>query len=161
MANINSGEKNILEFSQEDFVEQGDSSLASMETKESVENLGPAPERRVSAAAEAVPAQVYHPIAPAKSDNYRRVEAILEEDLGDIYFQLPLAFQRQLKQRGEETTQKIIVLLSRPKVKITRIIGFIKDWLKLIPGVNRFFLEQTAKIKTDKIIAGIDKSRLI
>jgi hypothetical protein len=26
------------------------------------------------------------------------------------------------------------------------------QWLKLLPGVNRFFLEQEAKIKTDRII---------
>jgi len=27
------------------------------------------------------------------------------------------------------------------------------DWLKILPGVNKFFLEQEAKIKTDKILA--------
>jgi len=26
------------------------------------------------------------------------------------------------------------------------------NWLKLIPGVNKFFLEQEAKIKTDEVL---------
>ena len=33
-----------------------------------------------------------------------------------------------------------------------KILKLIRSWLKLIPGVNKFFLEQEAKIKTDKIV---------
>ena len=31
-------------------------------------------------------------------------------------------------------------------------MSLIREWLKVIPGINKFFLEQTVKIKTDKII---------
>ena len=33
-----------------------------------------------------------------------------------------------------------------------KIIDVIKKWLSIIPGINKFFLEQEAKIKTDKIM---------
>jgi hypothetical protein len=37
-------------------------------------------------------------------------------------------------------------------VSTKKIFVLIRAWLKIIPGVNRFFLEQEAKIKTDKIL---------
>jgi hypothetical protein len=30
-------------------------------------------------------------------------------------------------------------------------LKLIREWLLIIPGVNKYFLEQEAKIKTDKI----------
>ena len=38
------------------------------------------------------------------------------------------------------------------KVEVKRVLTMLKDWLTSIPGVNRFFLEQEAKIKTDRIL---------
>lgn len=95
------------------------------------------------------------PGAPAfgGEEKYRQIEGILEEDLGDIYFQLNPIDQQRFKIKGEETTRAIFYLLQKPKIKIKKIIDLIKNWLKLIPGINRFFLEQTAKIKTDKILS--------
>jgi hypothetical protein len=58
---------------------------------------------------------------------------------------------------GEETVEKINSLLDKTKIKIGKIINLIKKWLKIIPGINQFFLEQEAKIKTDKIINLKDK----
>ena len=60
--------------------------------------------------------------------------------------------QVAFKKAGEETVAQIDVLLSETKLRINKIIDLIKKWLKMIPGVNKFFLEQEAKIKTDKII---------
>lgn len=113
-------------------------------------------QERVAAPPPAAAAQL-----PAADDNYRRIEAVLEEGLADIYFQMAPADQRVFKVRGEATARKIAILVSRPKVKIKKIIDLIKDWLKTISGVNKFFLEQTAKIKADKIISNIDKNRLV
>jgi hypothetical protein len=31
-------------------------------------------------------------------------------------------------------------------------VDVIKRWLSIIPGINKFFLEQDAKIKAEKII---------
>ncbi|SRR3989339_147624 len=87
-----------------------------------------------------------------QNHNYQAVESILEKDLGDSYDKMSLAVRQEFKQKGEEITVKIVSLLLEPKVKIKKIIALIREWLQLIPGINRFFLEQTAKIKADEII---------
>lgn len=83
---------------------------------------------------------------------FKKIEGILEEDLGEVYFNLSPEKKEEFKTKGEETTIKIISLLSKPKVKIKKIISLIRAWLRIIPGINVFFLEQEVKIKADKII---------
>lgn len=90
---------------------------------------------------------------------FRRIEEILEEDLAEVYFNLSPQKQQEFKVKGEETTIKIINLLSKPKVKIKKIISLVRDWLKIIPGINVFFLEQVVKIKADKIINETSKRK--
>lgn len=83
---------------------------------------------------------------------YRQVESILEDGLADVYFTLPLAKQKVFKAEGEKTARAIIKILGRSKIKVKKIINLIVSWLKIIPGINRFFLEQEAKIKADRIL---------
>lgn len=80
------------------------------------------------------------------------IENILAEDLKDIYTKLPKSKQIEFKEKGEETANQIATLLNQIKYKVGEILGLIKSWLKIIPGISKFFLEQEAKIKTDKII---------
>jgi hypothetical protein len=87
-----------------------------------------------------------------KSQTLKEIENILEEDLEEIYFGLPQNKKVEFKQKGEETASKIEVILFQVKIRVSQILNLIKEWLKLIPGVNKFFLEQEAKIKTDKIL---------
>jgi len=87
-----------------------------------------------------------------KTARIQAIENILEEDLGDVYFSLTPEKQREFKRKGEETAIKISMLAEKTKIKAKKIISLIRDWLLLIPGVNKFFLEQEAKIKADKII---------
>jgi hypothetical protein len=93
------------------------------------------------------------PITTTKSPILEKIEDVLEEDLEDIYFQLPPDKQAEFKKSGEKTASSIELLLRGTKVKIKKILELIINWLKIVPGVNRFFLEQEAKIKTDKILA--------
>jgi len=90
--------------------------------------------------------------APAKDQVLQNIETILEEDLEQIYFSMNSAQQKQFKKQGEKAAIKIMDLLKKAHVNIKKIINVIREWLKLIPGINRFFLEQEAKIKADKII---------
>jgi len=60
--------------------------------------------------------------------------------------------QKEFQVKGEETVKKINILLSEAKIKVNKIVDLIKRWLKLIPGVNKFFLEQETKLKVDKIL---------
>ncbi len=88
----------------------------------------------------------------AKSPELREIENILEEDLEEFYFELPPEKQKEFKQKGEETASKIEEMLRSVKVNAKKVVNLIKNWLKIIPGVNKFFLEQESKIKADKIL---------
>ena len=107
----------------------------------------------------AMPELLSAPVAPALRPAYtadprfKKIESILEEDLGEIYFKLDSQRQEEFKTKGEAVTLKIINLLAKPKIKIKKIMHLIRQWLKIIPGLNKFFLEQTVKIKTDKIVS--------
>lgn len=83
---------------------------------------------------------------------YLAVEKVLEEDLSEVYFKMPKERQLEFKKKGEETARKISQLLQAVKVKVNKIFKLIMGWLRLIPGVNKHFLEQEAKIKTDKLL---------
>ncbi len=83
----------------------------------------------------------------------RSVEGILQEDLSEVYGKMSPEKQQEFKQVGEETVSKITKLLQAAKVKVREIFSLIFKWLSLIPGVNKFFLEQEAKIKTDQVLA--------
>lgn len=80
------------------------------------------------------------------------IERILEENLEGAYQNLPPDVARAFKEKGEETAVTIRDLVSRAKIKVRAIVKLIGGWLKMLPGVNRFFLVQEIKLKTDKIL---------
>lgn len=82
-----------------------------------------------------------------------RVEKIMEEGLGDAFKEMTPVQQQEFKIKGEQIAQEIRDLMRGNRLKVKKIFSLILDWLKLLPGVNKFFLEQEAKIKADKIIA--------
>ncbi|OGG90732.1 hypothetical protein A3H03_02025 [Candidatus Kuenenbacteria bacterium RIFCSPLOWO2_12_FULL_42_13] len=87
-----------------------------------------------------------------KSIARQKIENILEENLEDVYFHLDAAHQRLLKEEGDRAARQIETILLAGKSVAVKILAIIKKWLQFIPGINKFFLEQEAKIKTDKII---------
>ncbi len=89
----------------------------------------------------------------ATYERYRQIEHVLEEDLGDIFRSLNHADQQLFKERGEQTAATITKLLEKPKTNAKKIVALIRRWLRFIPGINQFFLEQEAKNKADKIIS--------
>ncbi|MBT3230826.1 hypothetical protein HN358_03565 [Candidatus Uhrbacteria bacterium] len=80
------------------------------------------------------------------------LEQILADDLTDIFLELPDARKLEFKQRGEEVAQKIREMVSTGKFKIGKALNWIREWLQMIPGVNKYFIDQEAKIKADKIV---------
>ena len=98
-------------------------------------------------------------VTPAKDEMTIKVEKILEEGLSDAYNQLSPIAKQEFKIKGEKTAAKISELLRSAHVKVKKIIKLIIEWLRLLPGINKFFLEQEAKIKTDKILALKDKQK--
>ena len=82
-----------------------------------------------------------------------KIEKIMEDGVGDAYNRLSPIAKEEFKLKGEETARSIRVLLQATHVKVKKIFQLILEWLRLLPGINRFFLEQEAKIKTDRIIS--------
>lgn len=82
----------------------------------------------------------------------KQIEKILAKNLEDVYLNMPPIKQREFKIAGEQTARAINALLNQAKTGLKKIIDLIKKWLLIIPGVNKFFLEQEAKIKADEIL---------
>ncbi len=92
------------------------------------------------------------PLAGVKSKALLEIEGILEQDLQEVYFKMEPAAQKKFRMVGEQTAKEIEKILQKTKVRTKRIFELIIEWLKLIPGVNKFFIRQEAKIKTEKIL---------
>ncbi|MFH1405047.1 MAG: hypothetical protein ABIH21_03035 [Patescibacteria group bacterium] len=88
---------------------------------------------------------------PSKDKITQEIEELMSEDLTEMFLQMTPQEQEEFKIKGEQTASTIRELVTKTKLNTKKIFHLIKSWLKLIPGVNRFFLEQEAKIKTDKI----------
>lgn len=130
-----------------------------IESELAVEPAEPTPEKIIPAETRKAPAKFHFPnfkktthIPTVKDLITNKIEKIMEEDLQEIYKTLPPIAQQEFKIKGEETATKIRELLKSTHVKIKKIFQLIVEWLKVLPGINQFFLEQEAKIKTDKII---------
>jgi hypothetical protein len=87
-----------------------------------------------------------------KNKRKKQIEIILEEDLEEVYLKMPEHKQKEFRMAGEKTVMEINAMLDSAKINIKKIIELIRKWLSIIPGVNRFFVEQEAKIKTDEIL---------
>lgn len=92
-------------------------------------------------------------LIPSQSLFVREIEQIMAADLDQSYRELDAPTQAKFKQVGETTANTIADLLAQTKVQTKKILELIVNWLRIIPGVNTFFLEQEAKIKTDKLLA--------
>ncbi len=93
-----------------------------------------------------------HQIPQLQDEVSIKIEKILETGLADEYAKLSPIAKQEFKIKGEETTAQIRELLLATHVKVKKIFYLIIEWLKILPGVNKFFLEQEAKIKTDLIL---------
>lgn len=89
---------------------------------------------------------------PTEIQRIADIERILEEDLSEVYFQLSETDKTKFRTTGEQAAKDINVLLASATVTLKKIIDVITGWLKLIPGVSKFFLEQEAKIKADRLL---------
>lgn len=88
-----------------------------------------------------------------RDDLTLKIEHIMEADLADAFRALTPLQQQEFKLKGEQTANKIRELLQQTKVKVKKIFALLVAWLRFLPGIDRFFLEQEAKIKADQIIA--------
>ena len=88
-----------------------------------------------------------------RDDITLKIENIMAHGLDEAYLTLEPLQRQEFKLKGEQTAVEIRSLLQETKIKIKKIFQLLIEWLRLLPGVNRYFLEQEAKIKADQIIA--------
>lgn len=123
---------------------------AGQEVVEALETASEAP----GGAAYAPPAAPALPVEPdAAAVLLPEVQRILADGLYETYAKLPPALQQKFKAEGELTASRVARLLTEVKVRVGKIIELIRRWLALIPGVNRYYLEQEAKLKADALLA--------
>ncbi len=91
--------------------------------------------------------------APIKKDEILvDLEGILADDLTEVFLELPDDKKLAFKKKGEEVAIRVYEMIHSGKVKVGKILGWIREWLRMIPRVNKFFIDQEAKIKADKIL---------
>ncbi len=90
--------------------------------------------------------------ATVKSQQLQEIEDLMTKDLGEMYQRMSPEDQQKFKAKGEEVAVEIDTLLHRAKLTAKRVLHLIRSWLKLVPGINKFFLEQEAKIKAEELI---------
>lgn len=128
--------------------------LSPLETSAATEMAQPKEQGEVRVAGEGAPASSATPAQTEALQTYKQIESILEEDLGEIYNNLSAQDQQVFKVKGEEAARSIFkIVYHQTKIKVKKIISLIKQWLRMVPGINRYFLEQEVKIKADKIVA--------
>lgn len=88
-----------------------------------------------------------------KDEVAQNVESILEDGLGDMYQHLPDDAKVVFKKKGEDVANQISDMVRKAKIQVQKVLQLIRDWLHTIPHANKFFLEQEAKIKTDRVLS--------
>lgn len=115
-----------------------------------------APETAMEAPAPPAASSARHdgpaPAPQAKEEDVKKVEGVLEEGLAETYKSLDPKTQKKFREEGERITGEIVKMMRKAKVKARKVLDLIRGWLRLIPHVNRHFLDQEAKIKTDRIM---------
>ncbi len=82
----------------------------------------------------------------------KQIENFLATGLEDMYLGMDTSKRKEFKEAGEKTAQEINNLMEKTKLNVKKVVDLIKKWLMIIPGVNKFFLEQEAKLRADKIM---------
>lgn len=136
---------------------------------ESIPEQAPDSGQRIEQAPETItsPEQAPAPVEVALPDNtvpatpqlsssqvvLQKVENILSQDMDKAFLSMDVATQAKFKTKGEETGRQITILLQKGKASIQKISSLILEWLRIIPQVNRHYIEQEAKIKAENIIS--------
>ncbi|PIR47979.1 hypothetical protein COV06_01095 [Candidatus Uhrbacteria bacterium CG10_big_fil_rev_8_21_14_0_10_50_16] len=90
-----------------------------------------------------------------------QVEDILSEGLQDFYKELPQDLKPAFKAKGEEVARTILVWRQEAKLVASRVLRLIREWLGMAPKLNKHYLEQESKIKTDHILALAESDHLL
>lgn len=108
----------------------------------------------VPTVAAAAPTPVARPAVVEKSPLRENIEAALaDESLQRIYAGLPPAVQGRFRDEGSALAAWIETAITTGKLILKEVHRRIVAWLRIIPRVNHWYLQQEAKVKTDAILA--------
>jgi hypothetical protein len=83
----------------------------------------------------------------SKDENFQHIVKAMQRDKAAVFIkkgeQMSLSIYRILEKIGN---------LAVPKEDIKKIMSLIVDWLKVVPSISRFYINQEAKIKTEQIL---------
>jgi hypothetical protein len=141
---------------------------APVQPEQSVEHespvLQPAAPQEMQAQVQVAP-QVAAPVSAQqfvtpdpRSGVLKKVEGLLADGLKELYMSLPEARRAAFKTTGEAVANTITDMIMLGKAKVKEIWKLIGEWLRTVPGVNKYFLEQEIKIKTDRIMMFAESS---
>lgn len=82
----------------------------------------------------------------------QRLRHILSEDMAELMADLPADQKKEVQIEGLKTVDKLQLLLRQAHLKVKQIWELVWSWLKRFSGVNRFFLEQEVKKKTEEVL---------
>lgn len=88
---------------------------------------------------------------PPKDPDLHEVETMLAGGLESFYKGLSAKDQETFRKKGEEISKELAGMVKRLSIDLKRALQLVRDWLLVIPGVSKFFLEQEAKIKVDML----------
>lgn len=137
------------------FVREEERAIEEEHTKQLETDLHRTMSTARTGASSAVAMPVPSALPIVKSEFLLQIEDILADGLGDMYVKMEPSFRARFKEKGEEVARKIEAAVAEGKVRVKLILEWIRSWLRIIPGVNKFFLEQEAKIKADKITSAL------
>ena len=138
-------------------VEQTPNTEQVTDTGQSIEQ---APELKATIEQETTPLEVNLPddtnqvTAPVANTQIilQQVEEILSNNMDKAFLSMDVATQHKFKTKGEQTGRQITSLLQKGKATVQKITSLILEWLRIIPQVNKHYIEQEAKIKADVIM---------
>lgn len=117
------------------------------EEREEREEVGSAEPALQVAAAPTVPAK-----EAARDPLLMEVERKLEADLLDAYRSMSPGLRAKFKAEGERIASVAREGIASGKLAAENLLTMIINWLRMIPHVDRWFLVQDAKLKTDALI---------
>ncbi|MFA6272831.1 MAG: hypothetical protein WC693_07140 [Patescibacteria group bacterium] len=112
-------------------------------------------EKQIHTVTASLPIKQMTPTKPVivKTITRKKIEGILSEDLKELFQGMDAVHKAEFKRQAAETASALEILVATAKATAKKVAKLISAWLKSIPGINSFFLEQEAKLKTDKILA--------
>jgi len=137
--------------------QQAEQQMELADKKESF--LEDAPTTTVQVAPQTGQAPVVEAGAGQKDEVTIEVEKILEAGLGDYVPDMPEEARQRFLKKGGEVAAQLSVMVRTLNIHVSLVVKLLKEWLLTIPGVNKYFIEQEAKIKADQIIDLADQYR--